>query len=242
MTRHFLDLTDARVVPTDHLVLTHRAIRDVNGSSAMGIIHGQAGLGKTFAVERAVGMVRPGHTCWVSFPSRPTMRLVASELLAAVTGVPSPNNDRFRLMARLAEELRSPHRLIVVDEAQHLNTECVELLRFLHDDPRTDFALVLVGGDGTWEVLSREPMLRSRVFRRVTFRPLRSNEVLELMREYHPIYSDVGDDLLMFIDDQFAHGNLRNWASFTLSAAALQRPLDESVARNVFTLLAGKAG
>jgi len=169
------------------------------------------------------------------------MRLVASQILSSVTGVPVKYADRFTLMARLVEELQYPHRLIVVDEAQRLNSECVELLRYLHDNPRTDFALVLVGGDGAWEVLSREPMLRSRVFRRVTFRPLGATDVLAHMRGYHPLYTEASDDLLLFVDDQFAHGNLRNWASFTLSAAGLGRTLDMAVARNVFTLLAGKA-
>jgi DNA transposition AAA+ family ATPase len=58
-----------------------------------------------------------------------------------------------------------------VDEAQRLTSECIEFLRYLHDHPHTRFALILVGGDGCWEVLSREPMLRSRIFRRLNFGP-----------------------------------------------------------------------
>jgi hypothetical protein len=42
----------------------------------------------------------------------------------------------------------------------------------------------------------------------------------------------------------FAHGNLRHWAAFTLSATALAQEtgpsrLDEQIARNVFALHAG---
>ena len=50
----------------------------------------------------------------------------------------------------------------MIDEAQRLNGDCIELLRHLHDHPHTRFALLYVGGDGCWEVLSREPMLASR--------------------------------------------------------------------------------
>ena len=38
-----------------------------------------------------------------------------------------------------------------------------------------------VGGDGCWEVLSREPMLRSRIFRRVNITLLTGEEVCALM-------------------------------------------------------------
>ena len=244
MARHFLELAGATTLATDYLLMTHRAVGDLVQANAMGVVHGQAGLGKTYAVEETLARVEKRPTCWVSFPSRPSMKLVASRLLAAVTGVPSPNFDRFKLMGRLVEELRYPHRLIVVDEAQHLNSECLEFLRYLHDDRQTNFALLLVGGDGTWEVLSREPMLRSRIYRRVIFKPLPSKDVPLLMRAYHPVYASAEEELLLFVDDQFAHGNLRHWASFTYSAARLCAEtriatLDENVVRNVFALEAG---
>jgi len=242
--RHFLELDGANTLPTDYLLMTHRAVQDLVEAKAMGVVHGAAGLGKTYAVEQTLARLDKRQPCWVSFPSRPTMKLVASQLLATITGAPSPNFDRFKLMARLLEELRYSQRLVVVDEAQHLNSECLEFLRYLHDDRTTRFALLLVGGDGTWEVLSREPMLRSRIFRRVIFKPLPSQEIPALMRGYHPVYAEADDELLLFVDDQFAHGNLRHWASFTKSAARLCRHMarstvDEQVVRNVFVLEGG---
>ncbi len=131
----------------------------------------------------------------------------------------------------------------MIDEAQRLNRECIEFLRHLHDHPLTRFGLLLVGGDGCWQVLSREPMLRSRMYRRVVFKALSGKELLAGIRNYHPIYTGVPDELVLFIDDYFGHGNLRNWASFTRSAAGLcrrhKRTLDEEVARNVFALHGG---
>jgi hypothetical protein len=110
----------------------------------------------------------------------------------------------------------------------------------------TTFALLLVGGDGCWEVLSREPMLRSRIYRRVVFRPLNRRQVLSMVRQYHQVYRDIADELVDFIDDNFAHGNFRNWAAFTRSAQDLcQRTgrltVDEAIARNVFALHGGIA-
>ena len=43
--RHYLDLADARTLPTPTLVAVHRAIGDLLGAAAMGVVHGMAGLG-----------------------------------------------------------------------------------------------------------------------------------------------------------------------------------------------------
>jgi DNA transposition AAA+ family ATPase len=241
--RHFLGVEGASTIPTEHLLLTRRAVADLVEARAMGAVHGDAGLGKTFAVEEGVTALSY-PVCWASFPSRPTMRLVATVLVEMVTGVPATGYNRFQLTGMLVELLGQCERLIVIDEAQRLNRECIEYLRHLHDHPQTVFGLALVGGDGCWQVLSREPMLRSRIYRRVVFRPLSTTDVVAVIHAYHPIYAEVDDALVVFIDDYFGHGNLRNWASFTRSAASLcrrhRRPVvDEEIARNVFALHGG---
>jgi len=242
--RHFLDLEDAATVDTTALALTRRAVLDLTRHRAMGVVHGAAGLGKTFAVERAVEHLdRFWSPVWLSFPVRPTMRLIASELLEALTGERG-RWDRFSITRELQEELAGRPRLVIVDEAQNLNRECLEFLRHLADDPCRQSATLLVGGDGCWEVLSREPMLHSRILRRVLFAPLPTAEVVRLIRGYHPIYQGVDDELIRFVDDYCGHGNFRNWASFTLTARDLcseaGRPrLDDQIARNAFALLGG---
>ena len=244
MARHFLGLEGAMTVPTEAFLLTHRAVSDLHTTGAMGVVHGEAGLGKTFAVDDALARCEGVQACAVSFPSRPSMRVVALGLLQALTRAASLELNRFQATQQLLEELGQRHRVVVVDEAQRLNRECIEYLRHLHDHPATTFALLLVGGDGCWEVLSREPMLRSRIYRRVTFRPLTNQEVLRMIGDYHPLYHGVPDELVLFVDDHFSHGNWRNWAAFTHSAATLCRRsgrdrLDEDVARNVFALHGG---
>ena len=52
--RHFLDLPGAATVDTVALTLTRRAIVDITRHRGLGVVHGAAGLGKTFAVEHAL--------------------------------------------------------------------------------------------------------------------------------------------------------------------------------------------
>lgn len=242
MARHFLDLADAATLETESYMLAQHAVADAVEACAMAVLHGGAGLGKTYAVEDA--LAAPDiRTVWASFPSRPTPRLIAATLHEQLTGRET-RLDRFAIIRRLVDELSRAPAIVVVDESQLLTSDCIELLRYLHDHRTTRFALVLVGGNGTWRVLSREPMLASRVYRRVRFAPLTRADVLAAIPEFHPIYADIDEALIALVDDVFAHGNLRNWAAFTDSALRLQRrvghdALDERLTRNVFALHGG---
>jgi len=251
MPRQFVDLADAATLPTGHFQLTARIVRDLVEHDATGVIHGPAGTGKTYAVEAALEAMDdiPDHrrprVCLLTFPTSPTMRLIADQLLHALTGVAAPRSqNRFALTTRLIGLLEAPRRLIVIDEAQRLNGDCIELLRHLHDHPATRFALLYVGGNGCWEVLSREPMLRSRIFRRLPFKPIPPDQVPDLMRGYHPIYAGADDATLREIDAAYGHGHLRDWAVFTHTAAALcadsgRTRVDDTVIANAYTLLGG---
>lgn len=255
MPAHFLDLQGAATLATRHYQLTARIVDDLVEHAATGVVHGPAGAGKTFAVAAALERLRSTEAfaagqramacCSLSFPSKPTMLRVASELVCALTGAAPPRSrSRFDLISHLVGLLAAPPRLIVVDEAQRLNEECIELLRHLHDHHETRFALLYVGGDGCWEVLSRQPMLRSRIFRRLPFKPLPREQVPDLIRGYHRIYIEAADELLLDVDDIYAHGTLRDWAAFTHTAAGLcaeagRERLDADVVANTYTLLGG---
>jgi DNA transposition AAA+ family ATPase len=250
MPTHFLGLRGAVTLVTHHYQLTTRIIDDLVENAATGVVHGPAGLGKTFAVDAALERRRGRDaqavvTCSLAFPSKPTMLQVATELVTALTGSrPGRSRNRFDLISHLVGLLAAPARLVVVDEAQRLNGECIELLRHLHDHHETRFALLYVGGDGCWEVLSREPMLRSRIFRRLPFKPVPRIQVPDLMRGYHPVYAGAEEGLLLDIDDVYAHGTLRDWAVFTHTAAGLAAEaghdtVDAAVVANAYTLLGG---
>jgi len=240
---HHLGLVGARVVRTAEVLLSGRAIRDVLSAQALGVMHGPAGSGKTFTARLVLDELAVAQA-WVQFPSRPTMLHVARRLYRELTGADPGRANRFDLSEELIALLAGRKWLLVVDEAQWLNRECIEYLRHLHDHPRTRFSLLLVGGDGCWRVLSREPMLRSRIYRRVRFAPMRLQTVLQVIPGYHPVYQDASADLLAMVDDRYAHGCFREWASFTHSALAFcheqnNPTLTEPIARAVLELHAG---
>ena len=242
MTRHYLGLRDAAVLATRHLLMTGHAVADLINNEAMGAVVGAAGLGKTFAIAHALES-RTEPVVHLTFEARPTMRLVADRLLNALTGAPW-SGTRFAMTAELLERLSERRRLVVIGEAQNLNRDCFEYLRHLHDDPDTRFALLFDGGDGCWEVLAREPMLHSRIYRRVAFTALSDRDVLTLIPGYHPIYHEADSELLLLIDDKVANGRLRSWAAFTHTAAAIcssngARGLDRRIAESAITQLGG---
>lgn len=256
MPQHFVNLPGAATLPTRQYQLTGQIIDDLIAESATGVVHGPAGTGKTYAVEAALERLRdagPGpagsadrvSVCTLAFPSKPTMRLVADELLTGLSGAAPPRSrNRFQLISSLTDLLSGPRRLVVIDEAQRLNGDCIELLRHLHDHPHTRFALLYVGGDGCWEVLSREPMLASRVFRRLPFTRLDRPAVPALMRRYHPVYARADEALLLEIEDAYGKGMLRNWAVFTHAAVGLcgtagTGRITAEVAGNVYAKLGG---
>jgi len=82
---HYLDLPGARVIQTAELLLAGRSVRDLLAARAMGMLHGPAGWGKTFAAHVALTELRVA-TAWVQFPSRPSMLHIARRLYGELAG------------------------------------------------------------------------------------------------------------------------------------------------------------
>lgn len=173
----------------------------------------------------------------VEFDHRPTMLSVTEILLERFTSE-RPSGNKSRLIGPLVDQLRSP-LVLMVDETQRLNRECIDHLRFLHDHRLTDFTLIFAGGQGCWEVLGKEPQLRSRIYRPVFFRPLTGEEVLSCMPRFHPVWTEVSEAGIQRIDIEFANGVLRHWASITHTMTQLteQRPDLDEIARIDIALL-----
>jgi DNA transposition AAA+ family ATPase len=201
------------------------AINNLTKHCAMGVVYGVAGLGKSFAVAHAMANLSvPAH--WLDFAKGTTTKQLAKELLYLITGVPH-DGTRHALELSLLDALAAERRAIVLDEAERLGYDSIEYLRHLHDRPNTTFALILVGGNGCWELLRRHAMFRSRLLQRVEFKPLPRDEVLKVMRRFHPIYREAKPDVISLIDETWARGNFRNWASFTVTAVDLMQEHDE---------------
>lgn len=240
MARHFLELAGAKTVKTPQFALVGRCVQDTAREQAIAVVHGNAGVGKTFAVEHATE--RAGLDAhWFTFPRDPAITNIVKAVLEKLTEVPH-RGERFKLTNDLLGVLAERPRLIVVDEAQQLNARALDYLRYLHDDARTRFGLLFVGGNGCWKTLSRYPMLLSRVYRRVSMTPLGEAELAEILPKYHKVYVGAPVDVILFVDEQFARGNFRRWASFTKTVADLCQEhqlasLDEPVARAALALL-----
>ncbi|HVE47868.1 MAG TPA: ATP-binding protein [Acidimicrobiales bacterium] len=246
MGRHFLDL-EAGVVRSQDYALCQRAVADVVAAGAMGIVHGQAGAGKTFAVEDAV-MATGRQAVFLGFATRPTTRGMAEELCARLFDFDPGRADQKNLTRLLRSRLDVDPMLVVVDEAQRLNRECFEFLRYLHDPSERGLGgvarrspMLLVGGDQAWGVLASDPMLRSRIYRRVHVRRLRPEQVLAWMPGFHPLYREASAELLSFVDHHCGHGLFRNWAAFTRTVLEVVggEGLTKEAAANAFTLLGG---
>jgi len=123
--RHHLQLSGARTLRTTPLALTERAVRDLASARAMGVIHGPAGCGKTFAWQSATTLLDVS-VCALQFPSRPSMLRVARVLLQQLTGR-TPKGNRFDLSDELLDLLAERDRLIVIDGG-----------RILADGPRDE--------------------------------------------------------------------------------------------------------
>lgn len=246
MPSHFLNFPGLRTLKTHQYQLTQRIVGDVARACAMGCVHGPTGTGKTFAVEAALEAVEgfPQIYCAMPADSNVTPFRLACQLYRAITGAepPSKAKSQYPLVDALDDYLAAPERLLVLDEAQRMDSRCLDLVRRLYDSRRTHFGVLFVGGDGCWERLSREPMLKSRIYRRLPFMPLPPQAVPRWIRIFHAIYRRTDPELLTHIDDVYAEGVLRNWTSFTKSAADMcdewgKEYVDEEIVKNVLALM-----
>lgn len=242
--KHHLDL-DHAVIWTEPFKLMRRLVEDVEKYRSMGVAHGNAGLGKSFGIDSALLAKATLPVVRLEFPKRTSQRYVARRIIKALTGL-DETGGTFDLTERALEELSRRPVLIVVEEAQRLGGHIIEYLRMLHDDRTTDFGLILVGGNKCWEVLSREPMLRSRILRRVELKPWGLEATLEHIPTFHAIYHHATAETIVYVHEHATHGVLRDWVTFTATArdvCAAARPrlktVDIEVAKAVFALTHG---
>lgn len=245
MPRHHLNLHGASTINTMQMQLARLAVRTAADERSIAAIYGPPGCGKTFTVEVACETL-PLTVSRFVLPNYPSPKEIAVTLLSRLTG-DHYSGPRYRLDEHLIEALMQTPMLLVVDEAQRLSLQGVEYLRFLWDEAvlRSQhgngeaFGLVLVGGHRCYQTLIRYRALSSRVASWAEITPIPASEVVEVIRSFHPLLAKANSGLLEEIDDLYAHGLLRNWATFVKRAQPLCAKLgldtvDERVARNVY--------
>jgi Cdc6-like AAA superfamily ATPase len=237
--RHHASPPGVGIVETEGLLLSERSLHYVIANRLLGALTGVSGTGKTFTLEELLRGRHDLRVVWIEVQVKPTMlsiaRAIAQQLIGEIpTG--SRHELSYHLQDALVDQPDGRPLVVIFDEAQRLNRECAEYLRYLHDPHNTSFAMVLAGGNGCWETIRREPMLHSRVHEPVFFKPLSDHALLQTLPNYHAMYCDAEPELLLWVNQERCRGVLRHWSAFTASAAQLLspgEPLDRSVAATV---------
>lgn len=246
-TDQYVSLPDARLVSTRALLTARENLTDTINARAMMCLYGGAGFGKTVAATSCLRALEAGEDVRrITFHTRPTTRAVRHELFAALELPGQPPRYATEFDHLLKTTLATHPRTLVLDEAQWLQSDQLEYIRYLWDDPHTQLAVVFVGGEGCYHALRKEPMLSSRIFIWQHFTRLTPDEVLEVIPLYHPIWADADPDDIAFADSRAAHGNFRNWARLTAHThTALHRTgrtrVDQEVLRWAFSRLGTSA-
>ena len=212
---HYLELDQASIVGTKSLLRCRDNLEDVIEAGAMACMYGDAGFGKSLAVNASLRTLAPYNTVRVVFRSRPTTRDIRHALFHALHLQGPPPGHPIEFDRMLKQALAERFRVLVCDEAQWMSTECFEYWRHLWDEPSTQIAVVFVGGGDCHKVLKREPMLDSRVYLWQKFRKMEPEEVAAVIPVYHPVWSGLAPELITYADVHAGHGNFRNWARLT---------------------------
>ncbi|MEV6672009.1 ATP-binding protein [Streptomyces sp. NPDC051162] len=224
--RHYLSLTGAETVTLPWFADLARGLEQTAAERAIMCLSGNAGVGKTFALDVVLaGVPRPARRArlgrLVPRPA-PTPLSLRSDLADALNLEARPK-DPGAFDAALREVLAARDHLLVVDEAQRLDAACFEYLRYLFDDPHARLAIVPVVGERGQAVLRRQKMLASRTGVSLQVPLLTSADVAEVIPPFHPLWRAAAPDALTRLDARFCHGNFRRWALATHHALRLLR-------------------
>ncbi|MDX3771655.1 MULTISPECIES: ATP-binding protein [unclassified Streptomyces] len=234
---HYLGLAGARPILTNASEETYANLVTTlgadNGNGAIMCIHGGVGLGKTFAVNLHLDELAPHTTLRIKVSSAKIQALRAS--LYNKLGLPGEapaNSTRCETMIKSA--LSEGPRVLVVDEAQWLDTRTFEFIRELWDDEETRLSVILVGAETTYQKIKNRPALDSRILIWQRYKPLTPTEVLTTIPQYHPVWTHTPPDDLLWIDDLACHGNFRQWAKITyLLQEAMNTPPHPEYSRDL---------
>lgn len=156
--------------------------REQTGYATMGIVTGDAGLGKTIAIQTYLQELKPrsysGYPACVGIKVSPrtTAKALAKNLITTLNGEQGGSNV-YDMEATTAEAIRrNDLDLVLVDEGDWLNVESFELLRHIFD--RTGCPIVVVGLPRILRVINRHEKFVSRIGLHMEFLPLTQEEVL----------------------------------------------------------------
>jgi hypothetical protein len=147
------------------------------GRGRFGVVHGQAGLGKTTAVDNWYGNNKSHYIRFAKVWS-PTDFLFA---LARELKVVDPIRRRGALFSEVVDKLLADPVPLFVDEIDKMGAEFLEILRDLAD--MTGAAVVLVGEESLVRKVQMNRRVWSRVYQQLAFGPIAVDDVARLFIE-----------------------------------------------------------
>jgi DNA transposition AAA+ family ATPase len=177
------------------------------------MLHGDAGLGKTFAAHEVASTVGR-RVASVHCRRGWTTRELVKHLLRKVSGneLRKGRPSESSMLDDLVDLLEPGGWLLLVDEAHYTGTDGLETLRWLKDELPKSFGLVLVAASNLYQEACTKAMLRSRVARNLKFERIPAADIPKVLGEYHPLFAATDDELLRYLDVEHANGNWREWA------------------------------
>lgn len=141
----------------------------------MGVVTGQAGLGKTISIQHYLNSEKPRvHTglpasVRIKVKPRSTSKALAYDIVVGLRDHPRGRNVYEVADEAAAAMARNDLKLLIVDEADRLNEESFEVLRHIFD--RTGCSIVVVGLPTILKVIDTQEKFASRIGLRMTFEP-----------------------------------------------------------------------
>lgn len=186
----------------------------------IGMVHGDAGMGKTMALQVYV----QEHRDAALLCANPTMRSTKAVLeeLCDVLGVKEGGTER-RMAKAITRALKGSGRLVIFDEAQHLSQKALDTLRFIHDEAKCGF--VFCGNNELYlQLRGRSQSEFAQFYSRIGIRrhldPRFSKEDIDLVFQGQPVTKEAVQALFNIANDG---KGLRGYVKAFLLAANLAR-------------------
>ncbi|GAA1732955.1 MULTISPECIES: ATP-binding protein [Streptomyces] len=238
---HYQRLAGAHTVGTKAARETEQLIKEAIEHHSIICIHGQVGLGKTFAVHRALRKFAPHNTVRLRFDASATKTEVYHAFWRALALPGKPLDNLAACKGDIRQALASQPHVLLIDEVQNINTSLMESARILWDEETNPLTVILVGSGNTRQRVLRHAPLHSRLYQAQQFRPLSLAEVFNNIPPYHAVWNDADQDLLAFTDDAGAHGYFRNWAKITFHAQeALKKNPELTMSKELIRWILGR--
>jgi len=133
--------------PTAEKILS--ALDYAHMAGDMALIYGGAGIGKTETLKEYVR--NNAGICFATMTSANKTVATALTEIAKCVGVP-PKRNNSMLFDAICVAIKDQRGLLIIDEAQHLGAQALDIIRAIHD--KTGCGIVLVGNEQVYSRIS----------------------------------------------------------------------------------------